>query len=205
MFADAEVQLEKILALVAKCPEKLQERCFEMLLSAYLASLSTPPGDALGVATSTAVGGASPVRTAVEANGGDVIPEQLRTRFMATATRLKVPSERLAALFDFQLDPYNYHALDVPGSNKADKARNVALLLCAKSYLTMSTWIADWKEFRAVCLDHGCWDKANVGRHLGGPMFKVAGAADGIALAPAGVSAAEGLLAKLAGSGEAQA
>ena len=38
MFDDAQLQLEKILALVQLCPERLQEKCFELLLGAYLES-----------------------------------------------------------------------------------------------------------------------------------------------------------------------
>jgi len=89
-------------------------------------------------------------------------------------------------------------ALNVPGENKADKMRNVGLLLCAKSYLTMSGWDADWKEFRAVCIDQNCWDRANSNTHMSkSGFFKTVSAADGMVLNSSGVEAAETLLSQL--------
>ena len=201
MYADADQKLTDILVLVAKCPEKLQERCFEMLLEAYLASKAAPPPTA---SAPNAAGSHMPLSPPPQPAGpyaGVTLPDALRSRFAALAGRMGVQVDQVAALFDFNLDPYNYHALAVPGDNKADRSRNVGLLLCAKSYLTLSGWTADWKEFRAVCLDQGCWDQANVGlnlKKLG--YFKVYSAAEGLTLSNGGVEAAEQLIAKLAGA-----
>lgn len=196
MYEDAESTLTQILALVAKCPEKLQERCFELLMQAYLESkvprAATPQGQ-----PETQPGVTPP--PAAPADPPASIPDALKSRFHATAGRLGVKVERLAGLFDFQLDPYNYHALVVPGDNKADRCRNVALLLCAKSYLTLGgDWSADWKEFRTVCLDQQCWDQANAGIYLSKTgNFKTASAGEGISLSSKGVSAAQELLSGL--------
>jgi hypothetical protein len=202
MFDDAEIQLEKILALVAKCPPQLQERCFEILLTAYVDSKAakapspppTPPAPA--AATSGGQGGGQ-----TQGNGG-AIPDAVRPRFVAMAARVKVPVEKLASLFDFQLDPFSFHALAVPGSSNAEKTRNVALLLAAKGYLTTGSWTADWKEFRAACVDQACYDRTNNPTYMKNAYFKIAAAADGIALSSSGISAAEALLTQLTGSAE---
>lgn len=202
MFANAAEQIDRILALVSKCPERLQEKCFEMLLSAYLDGQKRPSSgheQVLGVSTQ---GDGTPAASTNIRNGlgQSQIPDALRSRFQAVAGRIKVPVEQLAGLFDFQLDPYNYHALVVPGVSNAEKSRNVALLLCAKSYLMMSGWQADWQEFRAVCLDQGCWDRANANTTLQkSGLFKSYTSGEGIALSPQGQAAAEGLLMKQAG------
>lgn len=198
MYEDAEKTLEQILGLVARCPEGVRDKCFEMLLQAYLDSkvVSAPASAPLPpVQTPAPPDGVIPPTAQSSANG---LPDALKSRFAAAAGRLGVQMQQLAGLFDFQLDPYNYHALNVPGENKADKMRNVGLLLCAKSYLTMSGWDADWKEFRAVCIDQNCWDRANSNTHMSkSGFFKTVSAADGMVLNSSGVEAAETLLSQL--------
>lgn len=195
MYADAQKTLEDILGLVERCPANLREKCFELLLKAYLDSKVTVVSAAVpGVALHPT---ASSLPKTSESDMG-TLPDALKSRFTAAAGRMGVQVQQLAGLFDFQLDPYNYHALSVPGENKADKCRNVGLLLCAKAYLTMSDWSADWKEFRAVCIDQMCWDQANAGTHLGkSGLFKTYSAADGLVCAGKGIEAAQALLAQL--------
>jgi hypothetical protein len=197
MFDDAPEQLDRILALVSKCPEPLQQKCFEILLTAYAQSatqLARPASNPVPPAR-------PPARDSdVPAVGLSAIPDTVKGRFNTTVARLKAKAERLAALFDFQQDPFTYHGLAVPGENKATKTRNVALLLAFKSYLASGSWTADWKEFRAMCVDQSCYDRANTANFLSkGALFKTASSADGITLNSAGVTAAEALVASLAG------
>lgn len=199
MYEDANQKLDDILTLVAKCPEPLKEKCFELLLKAYLDSkvVQAPPILTAASMVEQPPAGAPHAETLTP--DGTSLPEALKSRFAAAAGRMSVPITHLAALFDFQLDPYNYHALNVPGATKAEKIRNVALLLCAKSYLTMNAgWAADWKEFRAVCIDQNCLDNANAGTHLTkSEYFKTASAAEGMTLNSKGIEAAQSLLAQL--------
>lgn len=201
MYADASQKLDEILALVAKCPDPLKEKCFELVLKAYLDSKVVSPAPAPSPHAAPSVGHQAPTTTPAVASGTTepaALPESLKPRFAATAGRIGVTVQQLGGLFDFQLDPYNYHALNVPGITKADKMRNVGLLLCAKSYLMMGGWSADGKEFRAVCLDHNCWDRANAGANLATrEFFKDASTADGLTLSSKGVEAAQALLAQL--------
>jgi hypothetical protein len=197
MFDDAQPELEKILSLVQLCPEKLQERCFELLLSAYLESkIPRPTVTAAPQPAGVSAASADPSGSNGNAN---VVPEAIRTRFNALVTRSKVTAAAAAELFDFNVDPFTFHALSVPGSSNREKMRYIALLLALKGYLTSTNWIADWKEFRATCLDHSCWDQSNVTTIMKHEWFKNASMSENISLSPSGIKAADAIFAKLAG------
>lgn len=200
MFDDAQQELKNILALVAACPESLQEKCFEILLNAYVSSL-TPSHRKKAAA-------AEPI--AKEDNGTDdengaVIPDAIKTRFNALVARTKVSPSKAAEIFDFNVDPFTFHGLAVPGSSGRLKMQNVALLLAIKGYLTSATWVADWKEFRATCMDHNCWDSSNSAKYMNHEWFKTVDRSSNITLGPSGQKAADALFAQLAGGAEASA
>jgi len=158
MFDDAKQQMEKILELVQMCPEKLQEKCFEVLMNAYVASLTVKHKSQQS--THSQEGRTSQFE---QAENVAKVPEAIKGRLVSTAARLKITVDQLASLFDFNADPFSYHAYAVPGTTKAEKTKNVALLLAAKGYLSGAGWTVDWKEFRASCVDQNCYDKANNG------------------------------------------
>lgn len=204
MFDDAQPQLEKILALVQLCPEKLQEKCFELLLGAYLDSkVSKQPAVILSSPQQVPAQGAD--GSSGNSRNINVVPEVIRTRFNSIVARTKVSAAKATELFDFNVDPFIYHGVSIPGSSNREKMRNVALLLSLKSYLTSANWVADWKEFRATCIDHSCWDQGNSPTIMSHEWFKTGSAAEGITLSPAGIKAAEAILAKLAGGEDSQA
>lgn len=203
MFDDAQPQLEKILALVQLCPEKLQEKCFELLLGAYIESKlpkqpAVIPTSLQNAPTHGAEGSAG------DGGSTNVIPEVIRTRFGSLVLRTKVPAAKATELFDFNVDPFTYHGVSIPGSSNQEKMRNVALLLSLKSYLTSANWEADWKEFRATCIDHSCWDQGNSTKAMNHEWFKKGSSAEGITLSPSGIKAAEATFAKLAGGEDSQ-
>jgi len=198
MFEDAEDDLKRIVALAEKCPTALQEKCFEILLTAYVNSKTTPPPAPPPAGTQPPP---PPPPPGSDSNlTGMQVPEAIRVRFGTVAARLKVTQPQLASLFDFQNDPFTYHAVAVPGSGKPQTMRNVGLLVAAKTYLATGNWTADWKEFRAMCIDQGCWDKGNYPTYLNSKegYFRVASASEGITLSSDGIRAAETLLATLA-------
>lgn len=191
MYEDTQQHLERILVLVKLCPEKLQEKCFELLLSTYLEnhvkkSTPSPKGE-----------DGDPNA----ASNNSAIPDAIKTRFHALATRTKVTVQKASELFDFNVDPFTYHGLSLPDGSTREKMRNVALLLALKNYLTSASWEADWKEFRATCLDHSCWDQSNYATIMKNDWFKSASLATGINLSPSGIKAADALFAKLVASG----
>ena len=198
MFDDAEVQLQRILQLVEKCPAKLQEKAFEVLLQGYVQSqMPSGPDDETRQNENDP---GSREKPRLDAQTAAEIPEEIRARFSSTAKRIGIADRQFATLFDFSTDPFRYHALVVPGSSKAEKTRNVALLVAAKNYLVTGQWTGDWKEFRAMCVDQNCYDRANNPTYVKHDYFKSATPDNGVTLSGSGERAAQELLATLSKS-----
>jgi hypothetical protein len=196
MFENAEPVIDRILVLVNKCPEPLQNKCFEILLTAYVESTKPKAPTDPDKQTEDKRQKEDPNRQPLD------IPEAVRPRFGTMATRLKITQPALASLFDFHNDPFTFHALDVPGTTGAKKMRNVALLLAVKNYLATGNWTADAKEFRAMCIDQNCDDRSNMSRYMNSTegYFKNMDEKV-IPLSSAGITAAEKLIASLTKEG----
>jgi hypothetical protein len=124
-------------------------------------------------------------------------------RFQAAAKRLGIELAQLESLFDFTKDPFTFHAYTVPARNKAEKTRRVALLIAAKSYLSLGTWIADWEEVKAACIDQNCYVRNNHQIYLRSTdnsvsFFKSIATGQNIELTSDGIIEAERLLGTLA-------
>jgi len=199
VYENAKPNIEKIIELVKLCPDSLQEKCFELLLSAYLESLK-PKISPVAPAVPAATMPLSPATPATAVQSGNFgVPDSIKPRLTSLAGRKKVPLERAANLFDFTADPITYHAYVIPGTRKSEKTRNVALSLALKSYVLNGTWMADWKEFRAACVDQNCLDLPNMASIMAHDWFKSVDKNDGISLSSQGVTAAEAQFANMAG------
>lgn len=199
MYDDGKQQLDNILKLVKTCPEALQKSCFEILLKGYvnskLPALANVPGAAITQNPATTI---APL--AQPPDPGTGVPEQISTRFLSMAKRCGLDQTKFAGLFDFTVEPFAYHALNVPGKSKAQKTRNVALLIAAKAYLMSGHWKADWPEVKSMCVDQDCYDRSNMQTNLTHELINSADAEAGIALSSKGKAAAEKLLLLLTGS-----
>jgi len=224
MYANAEPIIERILALVEKCPEALRANCFEILLKGYVdreaavsAGTSSSSREARGVAggagagpdedyLGAGTGGGKASRGADGAQSRDPrgesqVPAALVGRFRSTAKRLGVQLDALEGLFDFSADPMDFHALHVTGKGAADKTRKVAMLVAARSYLTSGTWVADWQEVKAQCVNQSCYDRGNFGTYLKTgqcAVFAKIEVGQRVELNAAGIKEAEALLATMA-------
>ena len=197
MFEQAQPQIERIVALVALCPEKLQEKCFELLLSAYLETLKPRPPQPASIAPAvTAPNAAQPPSPPA---GTATLPEAIKPRLTSLAGRKKVSIEKAANLFDFNADPITYHAYVIPGNKKSEKTRNLALALALKNYVLNGSWVADWKEFRAACVDQNCLDLPNMATIMTHDWFKTVDKSEGITLSSQGTAAAESQFVTMAG------
>jgi hypothetical protein len=195
VYKNGETALDRILELVTKCPKELQEKCFEVLLSGYV---------------QLEVGAINPRPHTEQQKGPQPqqqtpapeshVPPTILPRFKNTAKRLGVTPENLESLFDFSIDPFTLHALNLPGKKKADKARNAALLAASRSYLATGSWSADWKEVKSLCVDHNCYDAPNHTVNLKkgtSTLFKSVEPGKAIELSSGGVKEAEKLLKNL--------
>ena len=195
MYEDGSPELDRILALVEKCPKDLQAKCFELLLSGYvqaqvapLQSRSTQTQQrASSTASSTASADANPSH----------IPASVLPRFKTFAKRVQVPLERIEALFDFSVDPFVFNAISVPGEKKADKTRRAALIVAGRSYFSTGSWTADWSEVKAFAVDQNCYDGGNHAAFLkqgAGSLFKAVESGKTIELSSEGIKEAEKLI-----------
>jgi hypothetical protein len=192
MYEDGAKQLEVILELVKKCPDALQEKCFTILLQAYVDGEQVrgvaAPGPVMAV----------PSPEPYPPAGGP--PSEVRVRMAAFAKRLNVEEEEVEQLFDFTADPFVYHPMEAPGDNNADRTRNVALLVAVRTYLATGNWTADWAEVKARCIDLNCYDGPNHATFLKrgkGNLFKAVEVGKTIELSGPGRTAAEQVLAGL--------
>ncbi len=197
MYKNGEGALERVLELVAKCPTEFQEKCFEVLLSGYVqleVGAAKPPVPA----DQSQLGQQKQQQTS---QAESHIPPAVLPRFKNTAKRLGVTIENLESLFDFSVDPFALHAVTLPGKNNAEKARHVALLAAARSYLIAGSWSGDWQEVKSLCVDQNCYDAANHTVNLkkgASTMFKSVESGKAIELSSGGIQEAEKLLKKLA-------
>ena len=191
MYEDAETELAKILKLVDTVPETLKGKCFEILLQGYVTVATSKHAKPPVAKDQHAI--PSKVPSADESQ----IPAELLPRFKNTAKRLGVDHAAIEKLFDFGSKPFTFHAYQILGANNAEKTRNVALYVAAKSYLANGTWVADWKEVKAQCVDQNCYDVANFASHLKsgkGSIFKTVEVGQNIELASPGITSAETLI-----------
>jgi hypothetical protein len=198
MYKNGEAALDRILELVAKCPKELQEKCFEVLLSGYV---KLEVGNVKPHASAAPTLHGQPTQPPTPPADSN-IPALFLNRFKNTAKRLGITLERLESLFDFSVDPFVLHAVEIPGKKNAEKSRQVVLLAAARSYLATGSWSADWQEVKALCVDHNCYDSVNHAKNLKQgtkTLFKVVDPRKPIEVSTSGVKEAESLLKILAG------
>jgi hypothetical protein len=190
MYKTGEAALDRILALVTKCPRELQGMCFEVLLTGYVQ---------MEVGAAAAASPQPQQQLATRHESG--IPQVVLSRFKAVAERIDVDLEKLEALFDFTEHPFSLQTVSVPGKNNADKTRSVALLAAAHTYLATGGWNADWHEVKSLCVEQNCYDLATYSITLKkgvGMLFKNVEPGKPIELSSAGIKEAEKLLRALA-------
>lgn len=191
MYSDIDVELARILEVVEKCPDEYKAACFEILLKGYV--------DHHIRATLPRIASSVPPAGAGERVLQPNVPPEALTRIKTTSGRLGIAEDGLLSLFDFTVDPFTFHAFTIPGDNTADKARNVALAVAAKSYFSTGLWVADWKEVKSQCVNQNCFvDNHNKYMKQGeSSIFKAVETGKPIELSTDGIQAAENLLKKL--------
>lgn len=190
LYPDAEKYIDEILKIVEKCPDSYKQICFEVLLQGYVAHQ---------VKTTTGEENLPELKKPifVDSSKDTQIPTEILQRFKTFAKRLDVGLDKLERLFDFTTDPFIYQPFTPPGTNIAEKVRNIALILAAKTYLTTGSWNADWKEVKSLCVDHNCYSATNhltnlqKGKSI---LFKTVETGEAIALTPDGTIQAEAII-----------
>jgi hypothetical protein len=91
-------------------------------------------------------------------------------------------------------------ASEIPGTGKATKQINLALLLTVKHALATGTFGCELKELRETCLHYDCYDVPNFAANLkkNKTLFKNRQKGEDIELSGAGMKKAAGLIKTLA-------
>lgn len=204
MYEGAEAEIKRILQLVEVCPEPFREKAFEILLQGYVSSIVRPA--VTEMKSQLRDQGALPPDSPGDHSWREAVPEEVLPRFQTMATRIKVSPEKLADLFDFSADPFEYAAVHVEGKSNRERVLRVAMLVAARSYLATGRWFGDWAEVKAMCTHQSCYDVNNFAATLTraeGDWFRKVNSGTGIQLSAKGQKEAERLLAVLAGGSDA--
>ena len=147
-FTELGSQLEQINDIVAKVPEKFQERCFEMLLQAALNETGRSGGNSAGSgATSQSHGNGSV--------NGNFSPDL--QRFIK---KYNVPEEKIGELIS--KDGNDIHFIRLPDSSKKATAQaDYSLLIALGNALKNGVLQVSSDEVRAVVKAQNCYDEAN--------------------------------------------
>lgn len=199
MYEDAADEIKKILKVVETCPETLQPKAFEILLSGYVQSRFHGQKHAPLEAdkkTHLATGHTTSTTPSI-------IPAEILPRLQAMAKRRSVDLAHLSALFDFSSDPVTFVPLHIEGAKKLERIRKVALAVAARTFILTGKWAADWAEIKAMCTHQNCYDQPNFAATLKkgkGEIFKSVDVGKSVELSAPGTDQAEQLLATLAGT-----
>jgi hypothetical protein len=195
VYENAKPELDRIMALVQDIPEKFQSTAFEILLTAYASSQGHPPVTPAAAPHKQA----APPHAALTGDPLEPVPAELRTRFKALAAQAKIAGPDMLKLFDFSVDPFTLGSFVLDDAKTFQKARKVALLVGARSYVASGKWSADWNEVKAACVDHGCYDTnfSQIMKKAKGSLFAGVNVGQSMEISAAGQAEAKTLIATL--------
>lgn len=139
MFEKVKEQLDEIISIAEKCPEKYQEKCFEVLLSslarAEAPSVLTPPG----------------------------APAVPKAEFFS---RFNISQEEWTRVFHFGEGVYSIIVGDLKVKPKAGKQVRLALLLGVKSLLETGKPDISKDTLVEVCEKYSAYDSSNFASYM---------------------------------------
>ncbi len=160
MNKDIETKLDEILSLVKKCPENLQEKCFELLFNYYFSnqtihSRKNPelsnenPSQELNTPNS-------------ETTGGDEIKlNQIHTKVKAILKNGELTLDDINNLFYQENSEFKPLYDDLKSTKMSDSQIRLTLLGSLKNALKDGEFKISVNEIRDLCDTHKCYDSAN--------------------------------------------
>jgi SOS response regulatory protein OraA/RecX len=162
----------EIIAIVKECPEKLQEKCLELLLSHYLSSSpaldkkrsettpskppSPPPGDQSEVDAASAT-----KESAQQPAQEDIISKDLHAKFKKFLARNGLTIEDINELYFKQGDTMLPLFDDLKTNKMTESQLRVALLRALVSAMNSGEFEFNGEEVRAECIERKCYDQPN--------------------------------------------
>jgi hypothetical protein len=180
-------ELDDILAVVKKVPTELQDTAFRVLLERWLDGVSGP---------SRPPGGSNqpnpPPPPPVE------LPQQFRTFMRANG----LTDETVSKVYHPLGQGAQLVVSDLPGSGKAGKEINLALLTGIAQALNDGIFKVSLEDLRNLCVHYDCYDASNFTAHLRNNklVFKTYKKGEDLELSGAGMKRAAELVKSIAAS-----
>ncbi len=160
MHKDIETKLDEILSLVKKCPENLQERCFELLFNYYFSNQTNQQKKSIGLDNENpAQEQNSPIS---DTTGGDEIKlNQIHTKVRALLKNGDLTINDINNLFYQENSEFKPLYDDLKSTKMADSQIRLTLLGALKNALTDGEFKISVEDVRTLCDTHKCYDSAN--------------------------------------------
>ena len=169
---DLKVDVLEIAAIAKACPENLQERCFELLLSRYLEGISTPkpsskeqqqppplrPEEDLGEGSKPA---GNPPPTGSAPTDQDLALADVHVKARKFLEKYGRTIADLNQLFYKEGEELMPLYEDLKTTKITESQVRIALLAALKEGIKTGDFIFDGEAVRAECQVRKCYDKAN--------------------------------------------
>jgi len=157
MFEEVEEGIKEIIKIVELCPDKYQEKCFEVLLSAFIKNCSDQDP----------VKGDSEFLAEVEKDGAEDFSGQeeiTKTDLHVKAKKLLeqgVTLEDINNMFYKEGDELKPLFDDLKSSKMSESQLKLALVEALKNVILTGEYKFNTDEVKRQCEDHKCYDSAN--------------------------------------------
>lgn len=154
---DFAKEIKEIVELVKMCPQNLQEKCFEILLSHVLSQKE-------GLHAPSGIKG-----EAADKSSGDTqrIPPEVKKRLNAFSGQHKLSETEIYKVFSVdETGNVDIIVTDLRSKKVAQQQRRLALLIGVKHQLADGSFDVPKDELREACVTYGPYDAANFGANL---------------------------------------
>jgi hypothetical protein len=155
---DLAKEVQDILKVVGLCPKELQGKCFELLLSDYLAEAKLVQGRSL-----SAVSAHQSERPKIaEPVTAQALPTEVRKRMEVFAVQFGLTIDKLLDIYHVdELSNVSIEVTDLKSGKTAKRQRRLALLLGGKHQFQDGSFDIPTEELRELCVTYGAYDAAN--------------------------------------------
>ena len=145
---DVKAELKEIIELVKVCPEPLQAKCFEILLTDYLTSKKQPTKQA--------------GQTNERQDKPSHVPAETDTRIRAFAAQHGLQPDDVLKVFQVDdLGNVSIEVTDLKTNKNAKRQRTLALLIGGRHQFLEGAFEVPIEELRELCVTYSAYDAAN--------------------------------------------
>lgn len=161
MKKEIETQLDEIIALAKRCPENLQEKCFEKLFDLYFVKGANGTKDKSADTDVSTTPDDSPVETIEQVEGDEIKINQIHSKVKALFKKDELTLADINNLFYREGKEFKPLYDDLKSAKMADSQIRLTLLGALQNALDTGDFKIAVEEARRLCDTHKCYDKAN--------------------------------------------